>query len=62
MTTPRRQCLYKMTPAERAIQETVWIVEEAGCHPLLTEAIVLLGKARDKVADFVDGELPKGIS
>lgn len=31
------------------------LVEEAGCHVLLTDAVVLLSQAREKVADFVDG-------
>jgi hypothetical protein len=30
-------------------------VESAGCHVLLTDAVILLGQAQDKVADFVDG-------
>lgn len=30
-------------------------VEEAGCDVLLTEAVILLAAAKDKVADFVDG-------
>ena len=29
-------------------------VEAAGCHPLLTEAVILLGQAHEKVADFVE--------
>jgi hypothetical protein len=51
---PRRNCLDLNTPAELAIRHAVGVVEEAGCHPLLTEAVVLLGQARDKVSDFVD--------
>ena len=31
-------------------------VEEAGAHPLLTDAVNLLTQAKEKVADFV--ELP----
>ena len=29
-------------------------VEAAGCHPLLTDAVILLGQAKNKVADFID--------
>jgi hypothetical protein len=33
-------------------------VEIVGAHPLLTDAVVLLGQAREKVADYVDCEVP----
>lgn len=55
---PRRCRLDKMTPAELAITEAMRVVEGAGCDPQLTVAIVLLGKAREKVADFVDEVKP----
>lgn len=51
---PRRCYVDLYTPAESAIREAVQRVEEAGAHPLLTDAVVLLGQAQDKVADFVD--------
>ncbi len=54
---PRRIQIQKFTPAERAIYDAVQVVESAGCHPLLTDAVNLLQQARAKVADFVD--LPK---
>lgn len=54
---PRRCDLTLMTPAELAIRDAVLAVEAAGAHPLLTDAVVLLGEAQNKVADFV--ELPK---
>jgi hypothetical protein len=53
---PRRNDIRLHTPAERAIREAIILVEEAGAHPLLTDAVVLLGQAQSKVADFV--ELP----
>jgi hypothetical protein len=40
--------------AERAIHDAVQAVERAGAHPLLTDAVVLLGLAKEKVADFVE--------
>jgi hypothetical protein len=46
-----------MTPAELAIHHAVQAVEAAGADPLLTEAVILLGQAREKVADYVDREL-----
>lgn len=52
---PRRIQLEHMTPAERAIYDAVQVVEGAGCDARLTEAVILLQKARDMVADFVDG-------
>lgn len=51
---PRRLCLYLMTPAELAIYNAVQVVEEVGADPLLTDAVVLLQQARDKVADYID--------
>lgn len=52
---PRRVRIDRMTPAELAIRDAVIAVEKAGAHPLLTDAVVLLGQAQAKVADFVDG-------
>ena len=51
---PRRRDINLMTPAELAIRNAIGIVEEVGCDPLLTEAVVLLEQAQEKVADFVD--------
>jgi hypothetical protein len=56
---PRRICIDRLTPAETAIRAAVDAVERAGAHPLLTDAVVLLGRARDRVADFVDGVEPR---
>ena len=53
---PRRCKVDEMTPAELAIREAVLKVEALGAHPLLTKAVILLGEAREAVADFVDGE------
>jgi len=53
---PRRSCVDLFTPAETAIYEAMVAVEKVGAHPLLTDAVVLLGQARGKVADYV--ELP----
>ena len=51
---PRRNDITLCTPAENAIRAAVDAVEEAGAHPLLTDAVNLLDEAREKVADFVD--------
>lgn len=53
---PRRRRVDLYTSAEKAIAGAMAAVEEAGCHPLLTEAVNLLTKAKEKVADYV--ELP----
>jgi hypothetical protein len=53
---PRRICLDKLTPAEKAIYDAIQAVEQAGAHPLLTKATLLLSEAKDAVADFVDGK------
>jgi len=52
---PRRIDICRNTLAELAIRAAVQAVEEAGCDPYLTDAIVLMSAAKDKVSDFVDG-------
>jgi hypothetical protein len=51
---PRRARLDKFTPAERAIWDATQAVEAMPADTRLTEAVILLGKARDLVADYVD--------
>jgi hypothetical protein len=51
---PRRIQLEKLTQAELAIRAAVIAVEKMGCDTRLTRAVVLLGEAKDQVADFVD--------
>lgn len=45
------------TPIEKKIGKLISEVEEVGAHPFLTEVVVLLDKAKNKFADFV--ELPE---
>jgi hypothetical protein len=45
-----------MTPAELAILEAVHAVEHAGGSLALTDAVILLSKARERVADHVEGK------
>jgi len=54
---PRRIRLDLATPAEIAIRAAVDAVEKAGADVLLTDAVILLGQAREKVADFIDKRL-----
>jgi len=51
----RRQSLMRMSPGELAIYNATIAVEKMGADRRLTEAIVLLAEAREKVADFIDG-------
>ena len=51
---PRRNDLLRQEPAELAIGFATYQVETLGADPLLTEAVVLLGQAKDKVADYID--------
>jgi hypothetical protein len=51
---PRRIRLDKMTPAELAITDAMEAVEKLPGDVRLTEAVVLLDRARNLVADFVD--------
>jgi hypothetical protein len=52
---PRRAYVEKMVPAELAIRNAMLAVEEMGADTRLTEAVILLEAAKDKVSDFVDG-------
>jgi len=51
----RRVRLDLNTPAELAIFKAMQEVEKAGADVRLTEATMLLAKAKDCVADFIDG-------
>jgi len=57
---PRRIQMEKMVPAELAIRNAMIEVEKAGAHELLTDAIVLLGDALEKVGDFTDKQDSNG--
>jgi hypothetical protein len=50
----RRIRLDLMEPAEKAIYNAMQEVEKIGADVLLTEAVILLGKAKDLVSDFID--------
>ena len=55
---PRRACADLREPIEDEIQPIVDAVEMLGAHPLLTDAVILLGQARDKLADWIDAGRP----
>lgn len=48
------------TPAETAIRTALIAVEAVGADPLLTDAVILLGDAQKKVAEWVDREIAAG--
>lgn len=50
-----RRCRIDLyTEAEKAIWAAISAVESAGAHPLLTDAVVLLAQAKEKVADHAE--------
>lgn len=51
---PRRNRVDKMTIQEQAIHVAMYHVEEMPADPLLTDALILLQQAKDKVSDYVD--------
>lgn len=53
-----RCCIDLQTPPEAAIRNAVAEVEKAGAHPMLTEAVVLLGQALEKVGVYIDDVKP----
>jgi hypothetical protein len=53
---PLRRCdVNSRTHAEQLISTAIDFVEHMRADPRLTDAVVLLVKARDRVSDFVDG-------
>lgn len=57
MKTARRDRMDLWTPSETAIQNAVNEIEKIGANWRLTEAVNLLHKAKELVADFVDNKL-----
>lgn len=53
---PRRSDVSLLTPAETVIRDAIIAVEAVGADPLLTDAVVLLGQAQGKVADWLEGK------
>lgn len=54
---PRRADLDRNVVAEHAIRDAMKAVEDLGADVKLTEAVVLLGKAHEAVADYVDDHM-----
>jgi len=53
---PRRNRLDLNTPAELAIYEAIQEVEKVGADVRLTDVVIMLGKAKDLLSDFVDSK------
>lgn len=51
----RRCDILRHSPAEKAIYEAMGKLEEMPADPLLTDAVVFLQRAKDRVADYIDG-------
>lgn len=51
---PRRIRLDLNTPAELAVRNAVDEVEKLPADTRLTEAVILLDQAREKIADYID--------
>lgn len=52
---PRRVRIDHFSPAETAIYNAVKVIEDGPADTRLTQAVILLQRAREWVADFVDG-------
>lgn len=62
-TIPRRSRLDLNTPAELVIHSAIQEIEKMAADTRLTEAVILLLKAKDSVSDYVDDIntlIPKG--
>ena len=55
-TYSRRNRMDLMSPEEKAIQNIIWEVEKLGADTRLTDVVILLGKAKDTLSDFIDGK------
>jgi hypothetical protein len=53
---PRRIRVDLATPIEREIRELRNKIEGMGAHPLLTDAVVLMGNVLSKMADYVESD------
>jgi hypothetical protein len=57
MGIPRRKQLDKMEPEELLLFALTQQVEKMGANPLLTDTVMLLGEAREKLGAYVDWAL-----
>ena len=57
MSTPRRNRLDLLKPAEVSIHSALVEVERLGADERLTEVVTLLSKAKDLVGDYIDDKI-----
>lgn len=50
----RRRDSQRLNPVEKMLLDAMVEVENVGADPRLTDAVVLLGKARESLADYYD--------
>jgi hypothetical protein len=57
---PRRHYVNKLIPAERAIYDAIQIVEALGADIRLTDVVIRLSEAKDRLSDWADatGNVP----
>lgn len=55
----RRNSVYLLTPAEKAIYDAMQKVEELPADERLTDAVRLLQDAKNRVADYIDSNIEK---
>jgi len=58
-TSLRAADILKQTPEERTISDAIRKVENLGADPLLTDCVVLLDEAREKLSQWVDEKRTK---
>lgn len=54
---PRRNRLDLNTPSELSIFNAIQEVEKVGADPRLTDIVIMLGKAKDLLSDYVDSKM-----
>ena len=54
---PRRNIQNYELPAERSLRYSMADIEELGADPKLTEALMLVQKAKEIVSDYIDKNL-----
>lgn len=55
-TIPRRIRIDLYSDGEKAIHDARQVIENMGADALLTEAVILLNQAQEKVADYIDAQ------
>lgn len=57
MNIPRRINILENTPAELAIRNAINEVEKVGADIKLTQSVILLSEALNKLSDYIDESL-----